>query len=146
MRSELQILCVEELCNRDTSADCFVELPWLWVLNPHVEGRRTGSADCLDITEADFSRKTGLAKFIVTDKFVSCFKLADKWAPEAIASAEKGLSGDVKKFPRMLVSCASDYVFECLKICGQRFATIDDHSEFIKNGGCSELIDALAQS
>ncbi len=34
----------------------------------------------------------------------------------------------------------------CHKITGQRFAAIDDHSEFIKNGGCGKLIDALAGS
>jgi hypothetical protein len=41
---------------------------------------------------------------------------------------------------------ATDYEFECPKICEQQFATIDEHSEFIKNGGCSGLIDALAKS
>lgn len=34
----------------------------------------------------------------------------------------------------------------CDKICGRRFRTIDDHSEFIKNGGCEKLIDVLARS
>jgi hypothetical protein len=177
---------------------------------------RAGSPDCLDITEADFSSKGGLAKFMVTGKFVTCFKLADKWAPEAISSAKDALSGKSLAFNQQPLSCASevvkamgatreemvmvagfaggmglsgggcgalsaaiwmnslkwcrenpgksaypnpratetldaffkaaDYEFECPKICGERFKTIDDHSEFIKNGGCSELIDALAQS
>ncbi len=177
---------------------------------------RAGSPDCLDITEADFSSKGGLAKFLVTGKFVTCFKLADKWAPEAISSAKDALSGKSLAFNQQPLSCASevvkamgatreemvmvagfaggmglsgggcgalsaaiwmnslkwcrenpgksafpnpkatetlnaffkatDYEFECPKICGQKFATIDDHSEFIKNGGCSELIEALAES
>ena len=34
----------------------------------------------------------------------------------------------------------------CTKISGQHFKTVNDHSEFIKNGGCEKLIDALAQS
>ncbi|MFH1198392.1 MAG: C-GCAxxG-C-C family (seleno)protein [bacterium] len=36
--------------------------------------------------------------------------------------------------------------FLCNKITGQTFKTIDDHSEFIKNGGCDKLINVLAQS
>ena len=31
----------------------------------------------------------------------------------------------------------------CQKICGRTFKTIDEHSEFIKNGGCSNIINAL---
>ncbi len=34
----------------------------------------------------------------------------------------------------------------CHKITGRRFATIDEHSEFMKKGGCEELITMLAQS
>ncbi|NQU86251.1 MAG: C_GCAxxG_C_C family protein [Mariniphaga sp.] len=40
----------------------------------------------------------------------------------------------------------SDYKIECNKICGQQFKSIDDHTQFIKNGGCQKLIDVLAQS
>jgi hypothetical protein len=178
--------------------------------------QRTGSPDCLDITEADFSKKTGLAKFVVTGKFFSCFKLADKWAPEAIAAAKEGLARESQDLNQQPLSCASevvkamgatrneqvtvagfaggmglsggacgalsaaiwmnslkwcrenpgksafpnpratqtleaylaatDYEFECHKICGQHLKSIDAHSEYIKNGGCSQLIDALAQS
>jgi hypothetical protein len=32
----------------------------------------------------------------------------------------------------------------CHKICGQRFKTIEDHTAFVKNGGCSKLIDTLS--
>ena len=33
----------------------------------------------------------------------------------------------------------------CKEICGKTFQTIDDHSKFIKNGGCEKLINVLAQ-
>jgi hypothetical protein len=36
--------------------------------------------------------------------------------------------------------------FLCYKICGKRFNNLEEHSEFIENGGCKELIDLLAQS
>ena len=34
----------------------------------------------------------------------------------------------------------------CHKICQNSFKTIDEHTQFIKNGGCSKLIDVLAQT
>ena len=34
----------------------------------------------------------------------------------------------------------------CHKICGRRFKSIDDHAEYIDQGGCAELIDALAKA
>ena len=40
----------------------------------------------------------------------------------------------------------TDFEMECNKICGQRFNTITNHTEFIKNGGCDKLIDVLARS
>jgi hypothetical protein len=38
------------------------------------------------------------------------------------------------------------YKMECWKICGQQFKTINEHTEFIKGGGCDKLINAIAQS
>ena len=40
----------------------------------------------------------------------------------------------------------TDYEMECSKICGKQFKTGDEHTEYINNGGCSKLIDVLAQS
>ena len=32
----------------------------------------------------------------------------------------------------------------CKKICGKCFSNIDEHSEYIRNGGCNELMNSLA--
>lgn len=40
---------------------------------------------------------------------------------------------------------ASDYEMLCEKICERKFDSVKDHSEYIKNGGCSGIIDALAK-
>lgn len=40
---------------------------------------------------------------------------------------------------------ASDYEMECSKICGKQFKTVEEHTEYINNGGCSKIIDVLAQ-
>jgi len=36
--------------------------------------------------------------------------------------------------------------FLCQKISGQRFKTIGEHTEFVENGGCNNLINVLARS
>ncbi|MFA7418163.1 MAG: C-GCAxxG-C-C family (seleno)protein [Melioribacteraceae bacterium] len=177
---------------------------------------RAKSANCGVITNCDFNGKFGLAKFLITGKPLICFNLADKWAPEAIQSANAGLSQQPTDSPELPVSCASEvvkkmggsneemvmvagfaggfglsgnacgalsaaiwmntlarvrqqnykhslsdpglnkimttffeetsYKMECWKICGQHFKTINDHTEFIKNGGCQKLINVLAKS
>jgi hypothetical protein len=176
---------------------------------------RAKSADCLDITSCNFSSKSSMAKYLLTGKFWSCFKLAEKWAPEAIRSAREGLALAQGDLPGQPLNCAAetvrkmgggdremalvagfagglglsgggcgalsaaiwmtvlaevrnqnwklsfsdarterilktfyeatDYEMECFKISGRRFKTLDEHAEFIKNGGCDKLIQALAR-
>jgi len=40
----------------------------------------------------------------------------------------------------------TDSEMVCEKICSKKFNTIDEHSDYIKSGGCSNLIEALAKS
>jgi hypothetical protein len=41
--------------------------------------------------------------------------------------------------------CSTNSEILCSRIALQQFKTADDHSEFIKNGGCKSLISALSQ-
>lgn len=66
-----------------------------------------GSSDCNDITEINFSSKNQMAKFMFSGKFYSCFKLADRWAVQAIPSVEKGLKQKETKRYGKYTSCAS---------------------------------------
>lgn len=176
---------------------------------------RAKSVDCRDITSCDFSSKASMAKYLFSGRLLSCFDLADKWAPEAIQSANEGLSCQQPDIPKQPMSCASEVAKRmgatddesvmvagfagglglsgkacgalgaaiwmngltwcrkhprksaysdpkmentlkafygetnseilCHKISGQRFKTIDDHTEFISNGGCNKLINLLSQ-
>ncbi len=38
----------------------------------------------------------------------------------------------------------TDYEFECSKIVGRKFENIDDHAGYLRDGGCSEIIELLA--
>lgn len=39
----------------------------------------------------------------------------------------------------------TDYEFLCSTIAGRNFDTVEDHSEYIREGGCGKLISALAE-
>ena len=39
---------------------------------------------------------------------------------------------------------ASDFEFECQKIVGRRFESIEDHSQWLAEGGCQAILDVLA--
>ncbi len=178
--------------------------------------KRTKCIECEDFTKTDFKNKWSFAKYMFTGKFLSCYKLAEKWAPEAINAATEGLELEHKGLNLPTISCASevvkkmgasdeemvmvagfagglglsgsgcgalsaaiwitilnlirkkswksslsdpdsekilnkfyeatDYEMECHKICEKRFKTIDEHTGFIKNGGCYKLINVLVQS
>jgi hypothetical protein len=185
---------------------------------------RAGSVNCRDITGGDITKKSGMVKLMLKIilhgglKNSPCFKLADKWAPEAIQSATTGLSLKQTDLPQNTVSCASEVVRRmggsdeemvmvagfagglglkgnacgalgatiwmktlawckehpgespfkygasikpkileafysatgseilCQRITGQTFKTINDHTSFLKNGGCNKLINVLSDS
>jgi hypothetical protein len=177
--------------------------------------KRTGSFECEEITSYDLSNKKSFAKYMLSGKFVACFKLAGKWAPEALEAAKEGLSEKESGLPPETLSCASelirkcggsekeitmvagfagglglsgsgcgalaaalwknalvtnrkedekeasfdphtnpvlqvfyeetDYEIECRNICGKNFESLEDHSKFVRNGGCRKLIHLLAK-
>ncbi|MGD8778156.1 MAG: C-GCAxxG-C-C family protein [Ignavibacteria bacterium] len=170
---------------------------------------------CYEITNCDWESKISIAKHFLTGRFLSCFKLAEEWAPEAIKAAKEGLSQQQTDLPQRPLSCASEVVkkmggsdketamvagfaggiglsgnacgalgaavwkktldwckkengkdafkyvnteetfdkfyaetddeIECNAITRKYFKTVDEHTEFIKCGGCKKLIDTLAQ-
>jgi len=176
---------------------------------------RTKSIECEEITNCDWSSKKSMAKYFLSGKFVSCYILSGKWAPEALMAAKEGLSADIDEIPSDSISCASelakkmgaskeemlmlagfagglglsgngcgalaaaiwmntlsrvknesykasmsdpiaekiinsfyevtDYEIECSKICGKKFNTLEEHTKFIQNGGCKDLINTIAE-
>ncbi|WP_378174984.1 C-GCAxxG-C-C family (seleno)protein [Aquimarina sp. SS2-1] len=178
--------------------------------------KRESTINCRDITHCDFSSKLSMTKYMLTGRFLHCFKLAGQWAPEAVQAALKGLSNKNNEPSKACVSCATEVAKKmgasdeemimvagfagglglsgegcgalaaaiwmksliwcqeeakksslknpyskklldifyhntdskiiCSEITGKHFETIDDHTEFIKNGGCNKLIEILAES
>jgi len=71
---------------------------------------KTDSLECSDIANCDWSSKLSFAKFMFTGKFWACYKLADKWAPEAFEAAAEGLSLSLSDLPEQPQSCTSEVV------------------------------------
>lgn len=69
--------------------------------------QRTGSPDCLEITSCDWSSKLSMARYFATGKFISCYTLSERWAPEAVQATEEGLAERSIDLPPHPVSCAS---------------------------------------
>jgi hypothetical protein len=38
----------------------------------------------------------------------------------------------------------SNYEFECSEIVGRKFDNISDHAAYLRDGGCSKIIEVLA--
>lgn len=71
---------------------------------------RAETHDCEDITGTDLTSKASSLKLLVSGKFVKCFRLADKWAPEALKTALEALAVDKESLPQEAISCASEVV------------------------------------
>ncbi|MCU0370814.1 MAG: C-GCAxxG-C-C family protein [Bacteroidales bacterium] len=177
---------------------------------------RTHTPDCYDITSVDWTSKREMRKYMLSGKFLKCFFLADKWAPEAIRAAREGLELDQDGLPGETVTCASEvlkrmgateaemvmvsgfagglglsgnacgalgaaiwlralrwcrnnpensgfknpdaerilkafleaseYELLCCKLTAKKFNSVEEHTEFIKGGGCGSLIEMLAHA
>jgi len=182
--------------------------------------KRAGSINCRDITNTDWQNRwqffTYMFKVIIRGfVFSPCFNLIARWTPEALVSADEGLTNQAKCKPSC-VSCSSEVLKKmgaseedttaaagfaggiglsgyacgalsaviwykmllwcrdnsgqtpsyfnnpvtkkvlsafysqtdsemlCNKITGKHFDSVEQHSEFIKNGGCDKLISALS--
>jgi hypothetical protein len=67
----------------------------------------------------------------------------------AMRSAQDGAEITGLSFPKAEKAVdrfmpSADFEFECSKIVGRKFANVDDHAAYLREGGCSAIIEALA--
>ncbi|MFZ4464855.1 MAG: C-GCAxxG-C-C family (seleno)protein [Bacteroidales bacterium] len=73
------------------------------------------------------------------------YKMLD-WGKKNPGKSQSFLNNqDVKKILRTFYM-QTDSEMLCNKICNRSFNTIDEHSDYIKSGGCNKLIEALSKS
>lgn len=76
--------------------------------------------------------------FLLKGGTIRCFRMAGRYAPVAYAQITEALN----QAPRP-VSCAP---VSCAKICGKTFTDPADHAQYVHDGGCAAIIEALASS
>lgn len=107
--------------------------------------RKMGATDEESIMVAGFAGGIGLSgNACGALAAVVWYKMLD-WAKK---NTDKKLSlfnnPEAKKILRAFYIQTDSEVL-CSKISGKHFAAIDEHSEYIKNGGCQHIINALAK-
>ena len=70
--------------------------------------QRAHTPNCREITGSNFNNRWSMAKYLLTGKFLGCFFLADKWAPEAIRTALDEFASKPEALPSTCRSCASE--------------------------------------
>ena len=60
---------------------------------------------------------------------------------EGISYSGTWVNDTIEKFLKI-----TDYEFECSKIIGRKFEDVSEHADYLCNGGCSEIIAALASA
>jgi len=62
--------------------------------------------------------------------------------PEELKKMSSPVIGQV--IEKFIKSKTADFRFECSEIVGRKFENIADHSAYLRDGGCSEIIELLA--
>jgi hypothetical protein len=76
-----------------------------YIMDSFIKRERT--INCREITHCDFNSNWSFAKYFFSGRFLHCFDLAQKWAPEAVQSAMKGLNKIPPKNCGACINCAS---------------------------------------
>jgi hypothetical protein len=121
------------------------------------------AVDCFDLTGADFASKTQTWRYVLSGNMVGCFRMAARYAPVAKAEIDAALSLDAIDAPEPPVSCAALAArqlgasaehatmaagfaggrFACAEIVGRKFENVADHAAFVRDGGCTSVVEAL---
>jgi hypothetical protein len=72
--------------------------------------KRENTINCREITHCDFSSNWSFAKYMFSGRFLHCFDLAQKWAPEAVQTAMKSLNETPPDNAREFLNCASQVI------------------------------------
>jgi len=126
-----------------TLSEIHVEAPSPPVSCSAMLAQKMGVSDMHTVMVAGFAGGIGLSGG-------ACGALgAAIWINEMISrNEEDGLKVSYSRasdtIDRFIKSDTVDFRFECSEIVGRRFENIDDHADYLHNGGCSEIIEILA--
>jgi len=104
--------------------------------------QKMGLSDQQTIMAAGFAGGIGLSGCACGALGVAYWALGMQNLGDQVESIGLKIPGTSELIDRFVES--SDYEFECSKIVGRKFESVEDHAEYVHNGGCSQIIETLA--
>lgn len=71
---------------------------------------REHTIHCREVTNCNFKSRWSFMKYLLSGKFLYCFKMAEEWAPNAINAAYEGLKHTPDQIHQGTLNCASTVV------------------------------------
>ncbi|MBT8380307.1 MAG: C-GCAxxG-C-C family protein [Ignavibacteria bacterium] len=124
-------------------SDNDLESPTLPVSCPAMLAEKMGTTDRQRIMAAGFAGGIGLCGG-------ACGALGAAIWFKGIKNIKEGKnkidfkSSEASELIDKFLKC-TDYEFECSKIVGRKFENVEDHANFLDKGGCSKIINTLAE-
>lgn len=106
--------------------------------------RKMGATDEEIVTVAGFAGGLGLGGDACGALIAAIWLRSIEWCKEN--PGKSGFSNEYASNTLFTFDDTTDSKFLCREICQRSFNTVEEHTEFIKNGGCTKLIDVLAKS
>ena len=131
IQSAKEGLSLEPTDTRQKSISCATEV-----------AKKMGATDEEQIMVAGFAGGLGLSGNACGALSAAIWMNSLEWVkqnPHKSAFKNKNAKATLKVF-----NSETNSEMLCDKICQQKFKTIEQHTEFIKNGGCSKLIETLS--
>lgn len=106
--------------------------------------KKMGATDEEQIIVAGFAGGLGLSGNACGALSTAIWLNSLKWVkenPDKSAFKNKNAKAALKVF-----NTETNSEMLCQNLCQQQFKSVEEHTQFIKNGGCSKLIETLAKS
>jgi len=108
--------------------------------------KRMGGTEEESVMVAGFAGGIGLSGYACGALSAALWYRMLQWGKNNPGKSQSFFNNpDVKKILRTFYLQTGSEML-CNKICNRSFNTIDEHSGFIRSGGCSKIIEALSQS
>lgn len=106
--------------------------------------RRMGASEEEAMAVAGFAGGLGLSGEACGALIAAIWMRSLEWCREN--PGKSAFSNDYATNVMLTFHDATDSKFHCREICGRKFNSVEEHTEYIKDGGCDKLIEVLANS
>ena len=119
-----------------------IEAPPALVSCSALLARKMGASDMHAVMAAGFAGGIGLSGGACGALGAAIWIIGMKSLKEGVGKLDFKAPKALDTIDRF-IKC-TDYEFECSKIVGRKFESIGDHASYLRDGGCSKIIDVLA--